>query len=81
MARQPAGYYVFFFRPGQVTATGRRRKTSAWKHPKSFSGPYATEDEARRHRDFEIAEYGLPFEQYMIKRLTPAQFERMWGRP
>jgi hypothetical protein len=77
--KQPAGYYVFFFRPGQVTPTGQRQKKSEWKHPKSFSGPYATEAEAKRVRDREIEEYNLPFEQYMIKSLTPAQFERAWG--
>lgn len=85
-------YYVFYYRaPGGPTAAGNR----GWKHPNSYSGPFATRAGAQDNLSAEMSEWRQSMQNdfgsftkkddlehrnhFRIRRLTDGEFKKMWG--
>lgn len=74
-AAAPKSWYLFFYEP--------RAQVGPGKGPKEYQGPFASKAFAQSAQQAEIAKYGKPSRgyRYVIKQLSDAQFERLWGVP
>ncbi len=76
-----ARWYVFYVPPGREPAVFGGK--SGWKHPKRYWGPFEERSEAVRMAYVQAANDGVRGKaiasQYRVKRLTDAQFVKVWG--